>query len=338
MRAMILAAGLGTRLRPLTYALPKPALPVGNQPLLTYNLAMLKRVGVTEVVINLHWLPEALPRLLGDGSALGMALTWSYEPEVLGTGGGIHKVADFLGASGEPFFVLNGDLLIDFDLQRVLEVHRKSGAEATMVLREDPNMQKYGSLGVDEADRIVDFVGRARAPGEIVRRGLFTGIHVMEPSVLACLPDGESCVNQTAYPQLVREGRRVQACFQTGFWSDVGTPDRYLEANLAVLSGQVRGFEPVAPESAQLAGAHTQAHMHAHTGAGGGALWGRAVQIDPSSQLDRVVVGDGARVEADVQLSRSVVWAGAQVTAGTRLTDAIVWTRDGQTEILSIPA
>lgn len=326
MRAMILAAGLGTRLRPLTYEMPKPALPVGNQPLLTYNLAMLKRVGVTEVVINLHWLPEVLPQLLGDGASLGMSLSWSFEPIVLGTGGGIRNVASFLTAPGEPFFVLNGDLLIDFDLETVLEAHRRSGAAATMVLREDPDMQKYGTLGVDATQRIVDFVGRAKTPeglaGPVARRGLFTGIHVMEPHILRRLPEGESCVNQTLYPALVREGERVQACFQEGYWSDVGTPDRYLEANLAVLSGRVKGFDT--PRKA--------------TAADQRLLAGDSAQIAKSSRLDEVVVGPGAVIGESTSLQRCVVWPGASVAPGTALSNAILWTRQHQTEVLNVPA
>lgn len=360
MRAMILAAGLGTRLRPMTTVAPKPSLPVGNLPMLRYHLELLKAVGVTEVVINLHWLPEVLPTLLGDGSALGLHLTWSRETEILGTGGGIKQVADFLRAPGEPFFVLNGDLLIDVDLRDVLATHHKTGALATMVLREDPAMHKFGTLGVNAQGRIVDFVGRARwegtedSEGLITRKGLFTGIHVLEPEVLDLLPTGESCINQTAYPQLVREGQPVFAHFQQGFWSDVGTPERYLEANRAVLGEDLPWLNRLPYHLAAWGFDGARAYgdpslipgLDAARAAGavqGRVVLGEGVQVGEGAILaGAVCVGAGAQVGAGALLRDCVVWPGAVVPAGTSLQDAIVWTDvmggpNGQASIWRMP-
>lgn len=312
MRAMILAAGLGTRLRPMTWVAPKPSLPVLNRPLLSWQLEMLKAVGIREVVINLHWLPEVLPRLLGDGAALGMSLTWVHEPVLLDTGGGIRNVAAFLKAPGEPFLVLNGDLLMDFDLERALETHRKAGAVATMVLREDPQAARYGIIGTDEAGRIVDFVGRARAPGEVVRQGLFTGVHVFEPEVLELIPPEVCSINMTAWPALVQRGAPTATCFQRGFWSDVGTPERYLEANLAMLEGALPLLQP----------ARDEALVAADVRRGAGVELASTVSVGAG-----VVLGAGAR------LSRCVVWPEAVVPEGAALDEAIVWVREGRTEI-----
>lgn len=312
MRAMILAAGLGTRLRPMTEVAPKPSLPVANQPLLTWQLELLKAVGVREVVINLHWLPEVLPKLLGDGAALGMHLTWVHEPILLDTGGGIRNVAAFLRAPGEPFLVLNGDLLMDFELVQALEAHRKAGAAATMVLREDAYAAQYGIIATDHAGRIVDFVGRAHAPGEVHRRGLFTGVHVFEPEVLDLIPEQPCSINMTAWPALIQRGWPTATCFQQGFWSDVGTPERYLEANLAMLEGALPRLLPAAASARVASDARV---------AEGAAL------------AANVTVGARASIGAGAKLSRCVVWPDAQVPEDFQLDGGIVWVREGHTAV-----
>lgn len=351
MRAMILAAGLGTRLRPMTDVLSKPSLPLLDRPLIAYHLEMLRQAGVTEVAINLHWLPEVLPQRLGDGSEYGMRITWSYEPVILGTGGGIRKMAKFLTEPGEPFFVLNGDLLIDMDLRRVLEHHRATGAIATMVLREDPAMTRFGALGVDSEGRIIDFVGRARAPGEVVRRGLFTGIHVLTAAVLAHLPEGEVCINRTAYTQLVALGQNVQSCFQEGFWSDVGTPERYLEAHQAVLEGRLPWLNDAPHASAAFARVQGGSFgelsrvqgLSAQTLAGDECkhLWiGQDVTLEPEVVLgEGVILGRGARIGRGARLEHTVVWPGAHVAPDARLRQAIVWcgADSGSTQVWSRP-
>lgn len=350
MRAMILAAGLGTRLRPMTDVRPKPSLPLLDRPLIAYHLEMLRQAGVTEVAINVHWLPEVLPRLLGDGSSLGMKLTWSYEPVILGTGGGIRKMAEFLTASPEPFFVLNGDLLIDVELRKVLERHLQTGAIATMVLREDPAMERFGALGVDTSGRILDFVGRARAPGEVCRRGLFTGVHVLTGKVLERLPEGEVCINRTAYTQLVAEAQNVQSYFQEGFWSDVGTPERYLEAHQAVLEGRLPWLADAPLKTAAYAQGGSRRPLTVYgevraiqgleaalTARGhSGTLWiEQGAVLEPEVTLgEGVVIGAGARIGSGTRLNRTVVWPGAQVPPGLDLDHAIVWVRenDGRQE------
>jgi len=344
MRAMILTAGLGTRLRPLTEALPKPLLPLANRPLIRHHLELLRAAGVLEVVLNLHHLPEAIPQALGGGSALGMHLTYSREVEILDTGGGIKAASAFLREPGEPFFVLNGDLLIDVSLEAVLETHRQSGAMATMVLREDRDAARFGVLGVGADGRILDFVGRARYPGDVVRQGLFTGIHVLEPGVLDLIPSGPCGINTTAYPQMVRDGVRVQSHFQRGFWSDVGTPERYLAAHLAVLEQQL---VPVGPAPFAEAGwAHDGERSYGDpsrvTGLSGArieppVILGTGVVLEPGVVLGPAVsVGDGSRIGAGAEVRRSLVWPGASIGAQARIFEAVVWRAGEETRILPV--
>ncbi len=343
MRAMILAAGHGTRLHPLTNVLPKPMLPIANRPQVHYQLDLLRDAGVVDVVINLHHLGDVISSALGDGSRFGVRLTYSFEPEILGTGGGIKACAGFLAGGSGPFIVLNGDLLIDVSLKEVLETHRRTGALATMVLREDPRAAFFGAIGADATGRIIDFVGRARAPGTVARQGLFTGIHVMEPDVLRYIPDGPCGINETAYPAMIRNGLPVQSYFQQGYWSDVGTPGRYLDANGAVLN-QVLRTRPTLPFEeaswARDASGTTYGNLHAiemQTGVevtppvvvGTGAILERGARIGPS-----VTIGPGARIGRNTALSRTVVLPGALIEPDQRLEKVIAWSRGGRTEVL----
>jgi NDP-sugar pyrophosphorylase family protein len=344
MRAMILAAGLGTRLRPLTQVIPKPALPMLNRPMLTHHLTLLRDAGVTEVMINLHHLPDILEERLRAAPVEGISLYFSREPVILGTGGGLKQVAGFFAGRGEPFFLLNGDLMIDVSLQDVLETHRRSGAVATMCLREDPEAAAYGALGVDGEGRIIDFVGRARAPGTVVRSGLFTGIHVLEEDVLALLPEGESCINRTAYPALISGGARVQAHFQQGFWSDVGTPGRYFSTSMALLSGRLRLAGMGDPK--QAAWALTEAGQHGSQDRLKGldaaevlpnVLLAEGVSLGAGARLGpSVAVGEGASIGAGARVRRSVIWPGASIEPDVGLDEVIAWFDGSRTHLLSM--
>ncbi|HLB02569.1 MAG TPA: nucleotidyltransferase family protein, partial [Nitrospiria bacterium] len=152
MKAMILAAGLGTRLRPLTNNLPKPLLPLADRPLIHYNLLLLKKYGITEVIINLHYHADKMKKVLGDGSDLGVRISYSEEPEILGTGGGVKKASRFF--ANRSFLLMNGDILVDVNLDKVVEYHLKKKATATMVLRQDPEVEQWGVIETDVQGRI----------------------------------------------------------------------------------------------------------------------------------------------------------------------------------------
>ncbi|MDE3243612.1 MAG: nucleotidyltransferase family protein [Nitrospirota bacterium] len=244
MKAMILAAGLGTRLRPLTETQPKPLLPVAGTPLIVWNLLLLRRHGVTEVLINLHHLGPMIEQTLGDGRRYGLTLTYSHEPAILGTGGGIKQAEPFF--EGHPFLVLNGDTLLELDLGALMQAHRERGALATMVLREDPDVERWGPVTVDQAGRILSITGRGRTGSGAAQRLMFAGVHVMHPRLLREVPAGRESSIIDAYVRAITEGEPVYGYRMAGYWSDVGTPERYAqaqrdaEAGLIALAGRVR--------------------------------------------------------------------------------------------------
>ena len=241
MKAMVLAAGLGRRLRPLTESIPKPLLPLGPYPLLVWNLLLLRRYGVENVMINLHYRGEQIRRTLGDGSKWHMHLSYSYEPVLLGTGGGIKQVVEFF--EDNFFLVLNGDTIADLDLSRLVAYHRNEGALATMALRDDPDVEHWGVVETDEDDRVLRIHGKGRVAKENdgpLSRRMFAGIHVLDPVLLRHVPQGVFSSIIDAYVWWLERGATVAGSVFSGYWSDVGTPDRYAQVQRDIKAGIVR--------------------------------------------------------------------------------------------------
>lgn len=241
MKAMVLAAGIGTRLRPLTNSLPKPLLPLGPHPLLVWNLLLLRKHGITKVMINLHYLGEQIQAMIGDGSQWGLHVTYSVEPVLLGTGGGLKQVESFF--EGEPFLVVNGDTVFDFDLSAMIAHHRQADAIATMALRDDSDVEQWGVIETDPQDRVLTITGRGQSASvarEAMIRRMFAGIHVIDPVLLRHIPQGVPSSIIDAYVLWLERGAMVSSYLLTGYWSDVGTPERYAQIQQDFDSGLLR--------------------------------------------------------------------------------------------------
>ncbi len=235
MKAMILAAGLGTRLRPLTDTTPKPLLPVAGTPMIVWNLLLLRRHGIRDVIINLHHLGTMISQALGDGSALGMRILYSHEPVILGTGGGIKQAEAHF--NGEPVLILNGDTLFELDLGALMTFHRERQAAATLVLRKDPEAARWGLVEVTDRAEVVRITGRGLSEPTATSARMFAGIHILHPRLLRYLPPGKECSIIDAYVQGLQEGERIVGYDFDGFWSDVGTPERYAQVGRDAAAG-----------------------------------------------------------------------------------------------------
>jgi len=228
---MILAAGLGLRMRPLTSHRPKPCLPVLNRPLLAWTLEALARQGVLDVVVNTHYLPAQVRESLAIAASLGIRVSLSHERRLLGTGGGPRRARRLLGTA--PVLLINGDVYFDFDLGSLLDRHRRSGAAATLALKPNPDPDVYGPIVTSRSGRILSLAGRPRPAEGLL--SLFTGVHVMDPSLLERLPPGPSDSVRDLYAPLVAEGHRLLGVRVRGAWHDLGTPALYLRAQEALL-------------------------------------------------------------------------------------------------------
>jgi len=223
-RAMVLAAGRGTRLAPLTDRLPKPLMPVAGKPLLGHILEFLHAGGVEEVVINLHHLGHLIEQEIGDGARFGVRVSYSWEPEILDTGGGIKQAEPMLG--GEPFVVANGDSLLELPLRELAEFHRTRGGIATMVVRPAPDAARWGLIELDADDRVRRVVGLPPgSPGVALRGFMFPGLHVFDPRVFRFMEPGApfSVIRET-YPRLLRAGEPIYGFVTAARWVTIDTP------------------------------------------------------------------------------------------------------------------
>jgi NDP-sugar pyrophosphorylase family protein len=249
MKAMVLAAGLGVRLRPLTDTLPKALIPVAGRPLIHYPLLLLKRYGITDIVINLHHHGKMIVEALGDGRAMGLHLRYSWEPTILGTGGGIKQARSLLGKTA--FLVINSDILVDLNLDKVVEFHHRRKSAVSMVVRADPRAAQYGAIELDGQDRIRTIIGQGRGGAEAgtLRRFMFTGVHILEPSVFDAIPGPGFSSIIDVYIAMLQRDERLFGYVMKGAWMDLGTPERYHEATRLLEAGQLRlsYLKPAAP-------------------------------------------------------------------------------------------
>jgi mannose-1-phosphate guanylyltransferase len=230
-RAMVLAAGKGTRLRPLTDTLPKPPMSVGGEPLLVHILAFLRAGGIEDVVINLHHLGERIEETIGDGRRYGVRVRYSWEREILDTGGGIKQAEPLLG--DEPFVVCNGDSLLELPLGDVVAHHRASGAIATLAVRPSPEAARYGLVELDAQNRVRRIAGRPDTPIDEPLRGfMFPGLHVMEPEIFRWMDAGAVFgVARETYPRLLAAGHTVNGFVTEARWINIDTPEALAEAD-----------------------------------------------------------------------------------------------------------
>jgi mannose-1-phosphate guanylyltransferase len=306
MRAMLLCAGLSTRLGKLGSERPKPMLPVCGVPILAYGIANLVAHGITDLVINTHHRRELIEREIGDGRQWGARIQYIHEPVILGTGGGLKNALPLLDPDqrDEPFLSINGKLIFDLDVTALVAAHRAAGdILGMMVVRRVPDALDWGAVNVQVDARgphVVDILG----DGE----HMFCGVHVTRPSVMARLPDGEADSIRQGYLPWLRAGERVAAYeHRDGYFAEHSTPERYLASNWALLGGA-----PLRHPPTKLAGIDPTARIHPSATIvepvkiGTGAVIGADIQVGPNA-----VVGDGATVQASI--GHTVVWAGAVV-------------------------
>lgn len=318
MQAIVLVGGEGTRLRPLTEAVPKPALTLVDRPFLAFMVEWLVGHGVTDVVLACGFLPDVLREALGDGRRDGARIRYLVEPEPMGTAGAIRFAADQLGDElEERFLALNGDVLTDLDLTSLLGFHRENGARATLGLHPVDDSSAYGVVKTNPGNEVLEFLEKTgeQAPGEIN-----AGMYVLERSVLDLIPSGENVsIERDVFPRLAGNG--LFGLRLDGYWMDIGTPERYLQASWDILEGRVdTRVVPTAPgvfvaEDAVIARA---AKIGPRAVLGPECWIGPGGEVRESVLLDGCVVADGARVAG------SILSPGVRVAPGAELDGAVV--------------
>ena len=319
MKAVILAGGEGTRLRPLTLTIPKPVVPIVDRPFLRHQLDLLTQAGVSDVVFSLASRPERIQAVFGDGRSHGKRIRYLVEETPLGTGGAVKNAEPYLD---DVTIVFNGDVLTDVDLAGVVREHRASGAAATIVLAPVPNPAAYGLVELDGGRRVTRFVEKPD-PAQITTDTVNAGIYILQTSTLALMPPAVNhSIERAFFPALLGRGDRVMAHVHRGYWIDIGAPDKYLQAHRDILDGRFR---------VDLDGRATSGGwVHRDAVVEGAELTG-PFYIGPGCRLSAgarigpgAVLTEAVAVAAGAEIGDSVAWAGTEIGAGARIDGALI--------------
>lgn len=312
MKAMILAAGFGTRLFPLTIDRTKPAIPFLGKPLVGYVAEYLAKYGFKDVVVNLHHQPDSVKKALGDGSDFGVKIHYTLEePKILGTAGALDNARHLL--ENETFLIANGKIITDIDIDAALDTHRRSGALATMVLKENTNFEKFTEVFVEDGavkgfgDGFPD-KSKIQNP-ESKTPMMFTGIQILEPRVFDYIPRGVySDIVPTFYKPAIHKGEKIAAHVATGKWFELSTIPRYLDISLNMLNG--------APKR---------------------NIIGLNSSIDASAQIENSVIWDNVKIENGARLSHSIVCDDVIIKEGESYENVAIVTGDMLSHCSEIP-
>ncbi len=321
-KAVILVGGEGTRLRPLTYEMPKPMVPVLNRPFLEHTLAYLKHYGVDDIVLAACYLPQAITRYFGDGGGVGVSLSYVVEESPLGTGGAIKNLASHLD---DTFVAMNGDIFSDIDIGEMLKLHRESGAKVTIALTWVADPCAFGVVETEPDGRIRRFVEKP-SPDKVTSNWINAGIYVMEPEVLEHIPpDTFHMVEKGLFPCLLELGEPIYGYRSEGYWLDMGTPLKYLCLNADLLEGgEAKSFVigDIAPGEVCCA---ADAVLHPAAGVRGPTVIGAGCTVSGGAVIKGpAVIGPDCRIGEGASIERAILWQGVCVGGGAVIRECVI--------------
>ncbi|HEV2368358.1 MAG TPA: NDP-sugar synthase [Acidimicrobiales bacterium] len=323
MRAVVLVGGQGTRLRPLTYAVPKQMLPVAGMTMLERVVGRLAGFGIDEVVLSLGYRPDAFTAAFPTGEAAGVRLVYAVEPEPLDTAGAIRFAAAAAGVD-ETFLVLNGDVLTDLDVGALVDFHRRRGARATLALTPVEDPSAFGVVPTDAEGKVTAFIEkpeRETAPTNLINAGTY----VLEPDVLDLIPSGRPVsVERATFPALVERGE-LYATASDAYWLDTGTPAQFIQACVDMVGGRRLGRPAPRPGVSLIApGVWAAAGVEPKGDVTGPTLLEEGCSVEAGASVAGSLIGPGARVAEGAEVSGSVVMAGAVIEAGAVVSGSVV--------------
>lgn len=320
-QAVILVGGEGTRLRPLSYHMPKPMMPVLNRPFLEHTLAYLKNYGVSDVILTLSYLPEAIQGYLGDGSNLGIRLSYAVEDSPLGTAGAVKNTEPQLA---DTFAVLNGDIFTDLDLADLVTFHRHKGAQATIALTYVDNPSAFGVVETESDGRVQRFIEKP-SPDQITSHWINAGIYILEPEVLRHIPKNSHYMFERGlFPRLLELDEPIYGYPFSGYWLDMGTPDKYLRLNCDLLRAEATSYLTPKINRDDISCA-ADAVIHPSAKISGPTIISSQCRIDQGVRIKGpVVMGEGCQISQGASLESTVLWPGVSVEAGASLKQCVI--------------
>ena len=321
LKAMIMAAGVGSRLMPMTIDIPKPMIPMANRPLMADTVQLLRDHSFTNIIANLHYHADCISSYFGNGQPYGVSLEYSREEELLGTAGGVKRCEWFLD---ECFVIVSGDALTDMNLTELVRAHKRHGALATIALKEVQDVENFGIVITDEKGLIQSFQEKPSAQ-EALSRVANTGIYVFEPEIFQYIPAGQFYdFGKQVFPQLVKMGAPFYGVIVEDYWCDVGNIATYRQAHADILEGKVR---------VNMEGNLTVLES------GNRVLLGAGVQVGENiSFKGNVVIGSGCRIGDNVTIGDSVIWNDTVIDDNVIIQEAVIGARCKVRDGSCIPA
>lgn len=321
MKAFILAAGAGTRLRPLTFELPKPMIPLVNKPVLEHTIDNLKRHNVSSIMMNLHTMPELITNYFGNGKNFGVEISYSKEETLLGTAGGLKKCKNFFDST---FAVMSGDGLSDVDITSAVEFHKKKKSLATMVLKKVETKFSYGITLTNRFNKIVDFVEKP-SWGDVFSDTVNTGIYIFEPEIFKYIPDGFYDFGKDLWPKLLKLNKPIYAYIMNGHWTDIGNIDEYKNGTRDILEGKIivkiNGKKIKNNEVIMDTGSEFDKTVKFI----GKSVIGKNCKIGKNVVIDNgTVIGDNVKIQNDAIIKDSIIWNNTVIGKKARLCSSII--------------
>jgi mannose-1-phosphate guanylyltransferase/phosphomannomutase len=323
MKAVIMAGGFGTRIQPLTSNIPKPMIPLVNRPIMLHIVELLKKHNITDLVMLLYHQPEVIKNFFRDGNDFGVKITYVTPLQDLGTAGAVKSAEKFLD---ERFLIISGDLLTDFNLQKVIDFHAENKALATITLTSVKDPLQFGVVITDKQKRITQFLEKP-GWGEVISDTINTGIYLLEPEIFKYIPAGENFdFSQDLFPLLLKNKAALFGYPIKGYWRDIGNTDSYREAHHDIFRGKtnVRIDEPKLDQVGKDLRIGVDVRLDDHAVLEGTVVVGDNTQILGGAHLKDSVIGRNCTIEVGVRLTRCVIWDNVYIKKGAKLTDSVV--------------
>lgn len=317
MKAYVMSAGVGSRLEPLTLAVPKPLVPICNIPVMQYNISLLKNYGIKDITANLHYFPEQIEDYFKDGHDFGVIINYSYEKKLLGTAGGVKVMAAINPPTGNFFIVLSSDVLMDMDLDRLINFHKKNKSLATIALIKVDDPSEYGVVATNK-NKIVAFQekpSREQAISNLIN----TGVYMFDKKILSLIPKNMFYdFGRNLFPLLVEKKLPFYGFEMDSYWKDIGNPKNYVSANFDVLSNKVKIPFKIAKNG-------KGSKINSKSKISKGAMIGNNCIIEENALIiGKVVIGDNCIIRNGAKIENSVIWKETIVGSHAKINSSII--------------
>lgn len=324
MKAVVMAGGFGTRIQPLTNSIPKPMLPIMNKPMMEHTMMSLKNLGIKEFIVLLYFKPEIIKDYFKDGSAWGINITYVVPDDDYGTAGAVKRAQEFIG--DENFIVISGDLVTDFNFQKIFDYHKAKNSKLTITLTSVDNPLEFGVVIANEEGKIEKFLEKP-SWGEVFSDTINTGIYIIEPEILNYIPKNENFdFAKDLFPLLMRQGIDLMAGYARGYWRDVGNPESYRDVYDDILSGKIKfevDGEAIKYPDGVLICAEDNG-LDESVEVIGIVVIGKNVTVERGSRLNNVVIGENVTIHSECKIRNTVIWNDVEIGENAKLDGCVI--------------